>query len=221
MQNNPTEQNNSTQQPTKTIQSHYSYDEVIRWIENKGVELYGNHFKIIETDYPIVYKLIAYFLKDEPTCFQYNINLNKGILLTGPIGCGKTSLMNLMKYLTATEHKFFVKPCRDISFEFIQDGYQIIHKYSIGKLYQSEPRTYCFDDLGTENNLKYFGNECNVMAEILLSRYDLFISKKLQTHITTNLSATEIEKHYGNRVRSRLREMVNLIAFEKTAQDKR
>ena len=221
MQNNPTEQNNSTQQPTKTIQSHYSYDEVITWLEKKGVELYGNHFKILETDYPIVYKLIAYFLKDEPTCFQYGINLNKGILLTGPIGCGKTSLMNLMKYLTATEHKFFVKPCRDISFEFIQDGYQIIHKYSIGKLYQSEPRTYCFDDLGTENNLKYFGNECNVMAEILLSRYDLFISKKLFTHITTNLSATEIEKHYGNRVRSRLREMVNLIAFEKSTQDKR
>ena len=221
MQNNQTEQNNSTQQPTKTIQSHYSYDEVITWLEKKGVELYGNHFKILETDYPIVYKLIAYFLKDEPTCFQYGINLNKGILLTGPIGCGKTSLMNLMKYLTATEHKFFVKPCRDINFEFIQEGYQIIHKYSNGKLYQSEPRTYCFDDLGTENNLKYFGNECNVMAEILLSRYDLFISKKLFTHITTNLSATEIEKHYGNRVRSRLREMVNLIAFEKSAQDKR
>jgi energy-coupling factor transporter ATP-binding protein EcfA2 len=221
MQNNPTEQNNSAQQPTKIIQSHYSYDEVIKWLENKGIELYGIHFKILETDYPIVYKLIAYFLKDEPTCFQYGLNLNKGILLTGPIGCGKTSLMNLMKYLTATEHKFFVKPCRDISFEFIQDGYQIIHKYSIGKLYQSEPRTYCFDDLGTENNLKYFGNECNVMAEILLSRYDLFISKKLQTHITTNLSATEIEKHYGNRVRSRLREMVNLIAYDKSTPDKR
>ena len=221
MQNNQTEQNNSTPQPTKTIQSHYSYDEVIIWLENKGIELYGNHFKIFETDYPIVYKLIAYFLKDEPTCFQYGINLNKGILLTGPIGCGKTSLMNLMKYLTATEHKFFVKPCRDISFEFIQDGYQIIHKYSIGKLYQSEPRTYCFDDLGTENNLKYFGNECNVMAEILLSRYDLFISKKLLTHITTNLSATEIEKHYGNRVRSRLREMVNLVAYDKSKPDKR
>jgi DNA replication protein DnaC len=203
------------------IKSHYSYTEVILWLEKKGIELYGNHFKIIETDYPIVYKLIAYFLKDEPTCFQYGINLNKGILLTGPIGCGKTSLMNLMKYLTATEHKFFVKPCRDISFEFIQDGYQIIHKYSNGKLYQSEPRTYCFDDLGTENNLKYFGNECNVMAEILLSRYDLFISKKLLTHITTNLSATEIEKHYGNRVRSRLRQMVNLIAYDKSTSDKR
>lgn len=59
------------------------------------------------------------------------------------------------------------------------------------------------------------------MAEILLSRYDLFISKKLKTHITTNLSATEIETHYGNRVRSRLREMVNLIAYDKSTPDKR
>ncbi|MFY7740545.1 MAG: ATPase [Flavobacterium sp.] len=203
------------------IKTNYNYQEVINWLEAKGIELHGNHFKILETDYPIVCKLIAYFLKDEPTCFQYGINLNKGILLTGPIGCGKTSLMNIMKTLTPAEHKFIIKPCRDISFEFIQDGYQIIHKYSIGKLYQSEPRTYCFDDLGTENNLKYYGNECNVMAEILLSRYDLFISKKLQTHITTNLSASEIEKQYGNRVRSRLRQLCNLIAFDNLSKDKR
>jgi len=59
------------------------------------------------------------------------------------------------------------------------------------------------------------------MAEILLSRYDLFIAKKIQTHITTNLSATEIESAYGNRVRSRLRSMVNLISFDKTTKDKR
>lgn len=198
-----------------------SYTEIITWLEKKGIELYGKKFKIIETDREIIYKLIAYFLKDEQACYQFNIDLEKGILLSGPIGCGKTSLMSLMKYLAPTENKFSVKPCRDISFEFIQDGYQIIHKYSIGKLYESNPRTICFDDLGTENNLKYYGNECNVMAEILLSRYDLFISKKLKTHITTNLSASEIEKHYGNRVRSRLRELCNLIAFDNIAKDKR
>jgi DNA replication protein DnaC len=204
-----------------TTKPNYNYTDVITWLEAKGIELYGTHFKIQETDYQILYKLIAYFLKDQQTCYQLNINLEKGILLTGPIGCGKTTLMTLMKHLAPADNKFSVKPCRDISFEFIQDGYQIIHKYSIGKLYQSEPRTYCFDDLGTENNLKYYGNECNVMAEILLSRYDLFISKKLQTHIATNLSANEIETHYGNRVRSRLRKMVNLIAFDKTTPDKR
>ena len=200
--------------------SQHNYQEVIIWLEKKGIELYGNHFKILESDYPIIYKLIAYFLKDEVTCYQYNIDINKGILLSGPVGCGKTTLMNLMKTLTSTEHKFYIKPCRDISFEFIQDGYEIIQKYSKGKLYP-DPKTICFDDLGIEKNLKYYGNECNVMAEIILSRYDIFISKKIYTHITTNLSASEIETAYGNRVRSRLRNMLNLIAFDKTTKDKR
>lgn len=205
----------------KELKSQYNYDEIIPWLEKKGIELFGNHFKIDIKDNTIIYKLIAYFLKDETTCFQLNINPNKGIMLSGPVGCGKTSLMNLIKHLVPTENKFSVKPCRDISFEFIQDGYEVIHRYSKGKLYESNSKTICFDDLGTENNLKYFGNECNVMAEILLSRYELFTNKKLQTHITTNLSASEIETVYGNRVRSRLREMVNLISFDKSIPDKR
>jgi DNA replication protein DnaC len=203
------------------VKSHYNYLEVILWLEKKGSELYGNDFKILETDYTIIYKLLAYFLRDEEACLQLNINLNKGILLSGPVGCGKTTLMNLMKNLSPAEHKFYVKPCRDISFEFIQEGYEVIHKYSKGKLYQSDAKTICFDDLGTENNLKYYGNECNVMAEILLSRYDIFISKNILTHITSNLSASEIESAYGNRIRSRLRNMLNLIAFDKTTKDKR
>lgn len=196
--------------------SLYNYEEVITWLEKKGIEHYGDHFKILKTDYPIIFKLIAYFLKDRKMCLQYKISLDRGILLSGPVGCGKTALMNLMKHLTPAAHKFSVKPCRDISFEFIKEGYEIIHKYS-----KSAPKTICFDDLGTENNLKYFGNECNVMAEILLSRYDLFITRKLQTHITTNLSASEIEQTYGNRVRSRLRSTLNLIAFDKETKDKR
>ncbi len=208
-------------QQTKTIQSLYSYEDIVLWIEKKGQELYGSNFRIMESDYPVIYRLIAYFLKDEQTAFRYNLNLNKGVMLAGPVGCGKTSLLNIMKYLTPTEHKFFVKPCRDISFEFIQDGYQIIHKYSKGKLYESEPKIICFDDLGTENNLKYYGNECNVMAEILLSRYDIFITKRIPTHITTNLSASEIETHYGKRVRSRMRELFNLIAYDNNTKDKR
>jgi hypothetical protein len=83
------------------------------------------------------------------------------------------------------------------------------------------PRVYCFDDLGTESSLKYFGNKCSVMAKFLLSRYDLFISKRMLTRITTNLSSNEIEEMYGTRVRSRLREQFNLIAFQFDAKDRR
>ena len=203
------------------MNTQYSYPQIVSWLQSKGNELYGGHFKIMENDHYIIYKLIAYFLKDEAACHQYNISLNKGILLSGPVGCGKTSLMTLMKHLTTTEFKFIIKPCRDISFEFIKDGYEVIHKYSRGKLDHLDPKIYCFDDLGLENNLKYYGNECNVMAEILLSRYDLYISRRIQTHITTNLSASEIEVLYGNRVRSRMRKLFNLIAYDNTTKDKR
>jgi len=202
------------------MQSHYNYDEARTAIENKGRQLYPN-FKIYDEDEQIVQKLLCYFLQDDQRAQELGLNLNKGIVLTGPVGCGKTSLISLMRFLQPEGKRFIVKSCRDVSFEFIQNGYEVIHRYSHRSFYNHEPQTYCFDDLGTENNLKFFGNECNVMAEILLSRYDLFVSRNLVTHLTTNLSASEIEAAYGNRVRSRMRELFNLIAFDKTTKDKR
>ncbi|WP_299581970.1 hypothetical protein [Mucilaginibacter sp.] len=59
------------------------------------------------------------------------------------------------------------------------------------------------------------------MGEIPLSRYDLFVSRIAQTYLITNLTSSELEQCYGNRVRSRLREMFNLVAFDKSSKDKR
>ncbi len=30
------------------IKTHYNYSEIIVWLEKKGVELYADHFKILE-----------------------------------------------------------------------------------------------------------------------------------------------------------------------------
>lgn len=229
------------QQPIKTMENHSSsassplgrieegnrgegvidYTHALSWLSQKGKELYGQHFKIHEEDKALLCSLLCYFLKDEQTALQLKININKGILLTGPVGCGKTTLMSLMRFFQPHPNSFTIKSCRDISFEFIKEGYPTIQKYSQLSFKNHQPLTYCFDDLGTENNLKFFGNECNIMAEILLSRYDLSVSRKLLTHITTNLSASEIEVAYGNRLRSRMREQFNLIAFNKEIKDKR
>lgn len=203
------------------MQNPFDYQNILKQLENKGLEQFGNHFKIHTEDEALVSKLLCYFLKDESVADKLQINLNKGILLTGPVGCGKTALMHLFRFLEPPQNRFILKSCREVSFEFIQNGYDTIHKYSNRSFQNYEPKTYCFDDLGTENNLKYFGNECNVMAELLLNRYDLFITRKLITHLTTNLSASEIEEAYGNRVRSRMRELFNLIPFHKNTKDKR
>jgi DNA replication protein DnaC len=203
------------------MNSKYNYPEIMAWLEQKGKLQFGEKFHFREADIVNIQKLICYFLKDEVMAANFNLDLSKGILLSGPVGCGKTTLMTLMRNAAKQNNNFIMKTCRDISFEFIKEGYQTIQKYSNGNNSQSEYRNYCFDDLGVETNLKYYGNECNVMAEIILSRYDIFISKQIITHITSNLSATEIETAYGNRVRSRLREMLNLIAFDDNSLDKR
>lgn len=203
------------------MNSQYNYPEIMAWLESKGKLQFGEKFHFREADIINIQKLICYFLKDEVMATHFNLDLSKGILLSGPVGCGKTTLMTLMRHVAQPNYKFIMKTCRDISFEFIKDGYQTIHKYSNGNNSYSEYRNYCFDDLGVKTNLKYYGNECNVMAEIILSRYDIFISKQVITHITSNLSASEIETTYGNRVRSRLRNMLNLIAFDKDTKDKR
>ena len=75
--NEQTEPNNLTLQLEKTIQSHYDYADVLRWVENKGRELYGTRFRIIENDHSVIYQLIAYFLRDEQT-FYWLVRLVAG-----------------------------------------------------------------------------------------------------------------------------------------------
>jgi energy-coupling factor transporter ATP-binding protein EcfA2 len=203
------------------MSSTFDFTKCLSFIESFGKNLYHQGFTVIPVDYEIIYKLLVYFMKDTIEAEKYNISFRKGILLSGPVGCGKTSLMNIIRQIQKPEERFIMKSCREVSFEFIQDGYTIIRKYSTHSFNKDIPKAYCFDDLGTENNLKYYGNDCNVMAEILLSRYDLFVNRKMLTHITTNLSSSEIEELYGERVRSRMREQFNLIAFDSNSKDKR
>ena len=200
---------------------HYNYNQILHYLQHKGQEKYGPQFFIRKTDVPLILQLMYYFTNNEEKAKEHNIDLNKGLMLSGPIGCGKTTLLELMKLIAVPEKKYFFSTTREVSFEFIQEGYEVIQRYSKGIPGKYTQKNFAFDDLGTERNLKYYGNECNIMAEILLSRYELFVAHKYVTHITTNLSATELEDNYGNRVRSRLRKMCNLIFFDKEAVDKR
>ncbi|MEM6813793.1 MAG: ATPase [Bacteroidota bacterium] len=205
--------------------STFDFPDLLTFLEKTGKKIYGEKFQIHDEDHLLIFKLLVYFFRDEEHCSKLEIDLNKGILLSGPIGCGKTSLMNLMKYQRPAKERHRMISTRKIAFQFNKDGYDVIEKYSARSFnFQADPWvpiTYCFDDLGVENNIKYYGNECNVMAEILLSRYDLFITNAMQTHATTNLNSSELETLYGNRVRSRMRQMFNLMGFDSKAKDKR
>ena len=200
-----------------------NYSRIWTFLQDKGIELYGEKFQLHPEDADIILKLIVWFIKDQQQAKKTEIELGKGILLVGPVGVGKTSLMAICRFLLAADLRHSIRSCRDISFEFMKDGHEVFHKYTKGsfKLEKFEPKTYCFDDLGLESTMNFYGNQCSVMAEILLSRYDLFHSFGMITHITTNLNSKDLEERYGVRLRSRLREMMNLISFDKNTPDKR
>ncbi len=196
----------------KSVQ--YDFPKILVYLNAKGKLLFGEKFKIYKKDKEILLKLCSYFIKDKENCKKFDIDLNKGLLLTGPVGCGKTSLMKLLHFLVPHQRKYVVMPCRNIVFAFNHLGYKTIEDYG-------ESSFFCFDDMGVEPMGRHYGKDCNVIGEILLSRYDLFLETKLKTHATTNLNAEELEERYGNRVRSRMRELFNLIAFDTKAGDKR
>ena len=210
-------------QQVRTMTSHFDYSMIWTFLQDKGQELFDKGFRLFPEDQETILKLIAWFIKDEETAKKSSVSLDKGILLVGPVGCGKTALMNSCRFLLKAEERHIMKPCREVTLEFINNGYDIFHRYTKGSFspHGYIPKTYCFDDLGLENVMNYYGNQCSVMGEILLSRYDLFHSNTMLTHITTNLNSDEIEERYGDRVRSRCRELFNLIVFDKSAKDKR
>ena len=200
----------------------FNFQQCLQFLDQKGKELFGPKFKIYIEDHPLIYKHCVYGLKHQAEADRLGIDLRKGILLTGPIGCGKTQLMTLMRYGFPPEQGFVVRSCSQISHQFGAEGYPVITMYTSESFRRDGlPRTYCFDDLGTEQPVSYFGNECEVMGEIILNRYDYFISAGMITHMTTNLNADEIGDRYGNRSRSRMREMMNLFSFDAGTKDRR
>ena len=217
---------------------HYDFEKIKTYLNIKGHLMFGKNFKIYKEDEPLLFKLCNYFIQDHYSCAQMGIDTSKGLLLSGPVGCGKTSLMKLLLHLAPHKTNYEIIPTRNIVFNFNATGYDVLEKYN-------QTQNYCFDDLGVEPTGSHYAKECNVLGEILLSRYDLFtrhpedvmlsLSKdkskynseshqkkfKVLTHITTNLNAQELEKRYGNRVRSRMRAMFNLISFDENSKDKR
>lgn len=199
----------------------YNFNQCLYFIEQQGKKIYGKNFQIYQEDLAVLYQLLIYAIKDEKNALKLRLNLNKGILLSGPIGCGKTSIMHLIKPFFVKSSDYKIITCRDIAFNFAKNGYEALTPYTHKTGFQPRIPSYCFDDFGAEQQIKHFGNECNVMAEILLTRYEDFVTNQCITHITTNLSASEIEIHYGNRLRSRMRSLFNVIAYAPHTKDKR
>lgn len=159
--------------------------------------------------------LVLYFTESKKCIW----NLKKGLLLCGDIGVGKTLSMTIMQNMF---HKHSMISTRYIVRDFLtatKPGY-ILDKYGRESFHRTpnnlpdmkRPIVRCFDDLGLEElNAKFYGNNQNVIEEILVDRYDKFLSHGLKTHATSNATPEIIEEAYGKRLRNRIKQMMNYI----------
>ena len=210
---------------TPITPNHFDVDQFIMWMQKQGKTMFGNHFLLYHEDTEVLSKLYAYITQDVKLCAQFSLDLKKGIFLVGGVGVGKTVFMLILRQLFPIKERYTVKPCQQLALEYIDQGTNVLMRY--GRNYvdyvdiNTINRSYCFDDLGSEEATKHYGNDANVMAQIIQMRYNIFQGRKVLTHFTSNLTSDQIDVYYGARVRSRLKEMCNWIEFSSTSNDKR
>ncbi|MPR36581.1 ATPase [Salmonirosea aquatica] len=179
----------------------------------------------VDADIRSAFNLLCLYFTSDPRFEQAGFKLRKGIMLTGPRGCGKTWLMELCSF--NPKGPYSVHVCQNIVDEFLakDNAMSTLGKYSSNRPVDAPSHWghsiagRFFDDLGDESRAVSYGNERNVMEDILMERYRSVPHHT--THVTSNLTLDQLTEFYGGRLVDRLREMFNIIEFPPTAQSRR
>jgi DNA replication protein DnaC len=190
----------------------------LKAVFNKEAKNYFNlkrrTFEVDELNKNTLSLICKYFSNDETFETVHEADLSKGIYFYGKPGTGKTSIFkiiqNISKKYNLKNIWFPITSTSDVVQEFNIDKQKdfVIKKYTRGN--------YLFDDLGAEeqaNNVYVFGKD-EIFVRIIEFRYNLFITKGIKTHLTSNLNISEISKRYGKRVEDRFYEMFNFIEIK-------
>lgn len=164
------------------------------------------NFVIDENNEPIIEQLY-YFGTNNPS---FSGNLNKGIMLQGKFGCGKTLILETYSLL----HNYVVRKF-NLShplFTFIKsvELQQQIISQSVKTFVR---RPLIIDEFGRESKtVMNYGNIIRPVSELLSLRSDI----GTLTHGTTNftLATLSSEEFYGGMIGDRLKVMFNFITLK-------
>jgi len=159
-------------------------------------------------------------VKDKTYIFsdQQKLYLEKGLLIVGNVGTGKTLLLRLMnKFYHYTKRErltFRTKNIPELADSFSTDGRAAFKFIDKGNWLFDE---ICFVDENTgkpdREMSMYFGDRILIGQKVIYDRYNIFVEEGWQSHFTTNANIGQIKEIYGSRVWSRLLEMVNILVY--------
>ena len=169
------------------------------------------------------FEMLSYYFAGDRRFEKDGRSLSKGICLSGPVGVGKTELLNIFRI--NKRQCFHMVSVFDIE-TALQKNLEQINAYcgpvpgwGHNKRFFYQPEIgWAFDDVGRESIIFDFGNKVDAISKILQLRYAYKV-KFSGLHITTNKPPAELEKRYDEAVRSRLREMFNYIHY--SGEDRR
>lgn len=191
--------------------------EVTRWSDSilKIGNEFVNEFNIDKENENEIYALSLYFNeKSEFEQFNEHFSIQKGIMLLGGVGTGKTLLMRIFqRYLSLKGKTFAYKHINQIANEYIEIGFSAFNRFDAKDLWIDE--VGLFD----KESVKRYGNNVNVLEELIMHRYDRFVFAGVKTHVTSNLTPAQMQSEYDPRIWSRLKEMCNMIPL--TGRDRR
>ena len=165
-------------------------------------------FKINDNNREAYNTLFKYFLKRDNL---EEIDNNKGILLVGSYGSGKTLAMKIFKIFYNNVNNSKYKNYFEIfTTDEIIDSYSIHGREGINSFNRNND--ICIDDLGADSGEHYHYKEVEDPISILLyKRYDMFTNLGLKTHATTNLAVNNLSSRFSERIIDRMYEMFNIV----------
>ncbi|MFD2921994.1 hypothetical protein ACFS6H_19900 [Terrimonas rubra] len=169
-------------------------------ILKKGCQGIKNKPLIVSNEtLPLIKALCFFFSEDERFESELGYNLQKGLLIRGISGLGKTFLIKLL--LNNERKPVSQISMIEVSREIKDNGFYTPPENAILNI----------DDVGTEQTeVNYYGTKINWFKEFIES-YHLQSKAFNRLIISTNNNSEQLEQMYGFRVRSRLKEMFNVI----------
>lgn len=208
-----------------------NYDLVKGLTEVRKDTVFNKQFVVDDTNAYLFELLLLYFGQDKNfipyamQCGVKNPDLDKGILICGNFGVGKSWMTKM--FSKNQRQCYEIKNAKDIAIVYKNKGEEAMEEFlEIKRAAFEDPSVFyqkqiglCIEDFGTEDIKSNYGDKKNVLGDIIEQRY-FKGNMGIFLHGTTNLTADQLKAFYGERVTTRMREKFNFIELKGTDRRK-